>query len=596
MRAASSVIAGLWLLPACAAAVEPPSSGPLVVEPEEKPGTKLVFWLETSLKRVFPRTPPADRHSLNLLSARNAKVSFQACFQNRSTNGVTMECAVAGQDDLLVLVRRVGYVPMWNHTAGVPMQEHEGVGLIPGLVPDPLFPEQRAVVGPSGTQAFWITVTVPKDARVGLRHLTVRMKPSDSKTTGEMDVRLDVRPLVIQPRKDFPVTHWWNADGIYDWYKVPPFGDEWFKLTEPYLANMVSHGSNMLLVPLFHIRREVVERPAQLLKVTCPAPGRYEFDWTNARKFVALARRCGFEYFEWPHLWHMTIRADGFIRSAAEPQRVYLSGPGKPSLIVPSDYPATGPDYLTFLKQFLPEFHKFLREEKLLDVSYFHVSDEPGGAEEDINNYRAVRKLLGEMAPWTNGRVLDAMSDLRYGKLNLIDYPVPNVAAAQEYLQAGIPHWVYYCCGPRGQYLNRFFDTPLVKIRMSGWLFYRLKALGFLHWGYNFWYVMDLGLNPVPQKLIDPFTDGAAGTTSGGEGEPYGDSFVVYPGENGPISSIRWEVFAESLQDYALLQTAGVKHDDPVLASLKSYADFPRTEEWITAALNKVLSAPEQAE
>lgn len=593
IRTASGLVGGMWLLLACTALAAPTSDGPLVVEPEGKPGTKLVFWLETSLKRVFPVTPPANQRSLRLLSARNARISFQACFQNQSTGGVTVECAVTGPDDVKVLVRRVGYVPMWNHTAGVPMTEQDGVGFTPGLVPDPLFPEQKAVVGPSGTQAFWITATVPKDARVGLRRLTVRMKPADSKTTAEMDVQLDVRPLVIEPRKDFPVTHWWNADGIYDWYKIAPFGDEWFTLAESYLANMASHGSNMILVPLFHIRREVVERPAQLLKVSRPISGRYEFDWANARRFVALARRCGFEYFEWPHFWHMTIKPDGFIRSAAEPQRVYLSGSGKPSLVVPADYPATGPEYLTFLRQFLPEFHKFLQDEKLLSASYFHVSDEPGGAEEDISNYRAVRKLLGELAPWTNGKVLDAMSDLRYGKLNLIDYPVPNVAAAGEYLQAGIPHWVYYCCGPRGQYLNRFFDTPLVKIRMSGWLFYRLKAQGFLHWGYNFWYVMDLGLNPVPQKLIDPFTDGAAGTTSGGEGEPYGDSFVVYPGESGPIDSIRWEVFAESLQDYALLQTAGTKLNDPMLADLRSYEDFPKTESWIAAAIAGVLTRQE---
>ena len=52
---------------------------------------------------------------------------------------------------------------------------------------------------------------------------------------------------------------------------------------------------------------------------------------------------------------------------------------------------------------------------------------------------------------------------------------------------------------------------------------------------------------------------------------------MIYPGKDGPIDSIRWEVFAESLQDYAILQTAGIKPDDPLLAPLKSYADFPKT-------------------
>ncbi len=66
---------------------------------------------------------------------------------------------------------------------------------------------------------------------------------------------------------------------------------------------------------------------------------------------------------------------------------------------------------------------------------------------------------------------------------------------------------------------------------------------------------------------------------------------MVYPGESGPIDSIRWEVFAESLQDYAMLQTAGIKPDDPLLAPLKSYAQFPKDESWIEAARTKVLKA-----
>jgi hypothetical protein len=71
---------------------------------------------------------------------------------------------------------------------------------------------------------------------------------------------------------------------------------------------------------------------------------------------------------------------------------------------------------------------------------------------------------------------------------------------------------------------------------------------------------------------------------------PYGDAFVVYPGPTGPIDSIRWEVFAESLQDYALLQSADVRPDDPLLAPLKDYADFPKSVEWIAEARRAVLA------
>ena len=128
-------------------------------------------------------------------------------------------------------------------------------------------------------------------------------------------------------------------------------------------------------------------------------------------------------------------------------------------------------------------------------------------------------------------------------------------------------------------------DTPLAKIRMSGWLFYRLQARGFLHWGYNCWQRLE------QDAMVDPFTEGAAGLWPG---IPYGDPFVVYPGPDGPLDSIRWEVFAESLEDYALLQTLGVKPDDPILKDIHTYADFPKTASWITAAIDQLLARQPQ--
>ena len=54
-------------------------------------------------------------------------------------------------------------------------------------------------------------------------------------------------------------------------------------------------------------------------------------------------------------------------------------------------------------------------------------------------------------------------------------------------------------------------------------------------------------------------------------------------------SIVRREVFAESLQDYALLQSAGIKPDAPLLAPIKSYAEFPKSQEWLRQALEQVL-------
>lgn len=536
------------------------------------PASEVKLWLETSLQRVFPNSPAKERKELRLLTARNQRLAFQACLRNQGTQALRVQCGVGGSGDLQVQVRRVGYVPMPHHTPNVPLAEQDGLGQIPGLVPDPLFPESSTTIGPSENQSFWITVTVPSNVEPGPRQVVVRLmaereRDKEKLPLGEMTAHVDVRPVTLQARRNFPVTHWWQPDGLYDWYKVEPFGEKWWQIAESYIRNMVAHGSDVVLVPVFHMRREVVERPPQLLKVTSPSPGRYQFDFSEIRRFVRLARRCGMEYFEFPHLW--------LYWGVRNPIHVYRQDGERWSLFWPTETEATGEVYRTFLGQFLPALHQFLTEEKILERSFFHLSDEPHG-DEHFDNYRKARALLKELAPWM--KVMDALSEVRYGKAGLTDIPILN--SAQDYIDAGIPHWVYYCTAPRGHYLNRFFDTPLAKIRMSGWLFYRLGAKGFLHWGYSYWYKMET------QQLLDPFQEGAGGDWPG---IPYGDPFVVYPGKEGPIDSIRWEVFAESLQDYALLQTAGIRPEDPLLSPLKSYADFPKSEQWLQETLERIL-------
>jgi hypothetical protein len=217
----------------------------------------------------------------------------------------------------------------------------------------------------------------------------------------------------------------------------------------------------------------------------------------------------------------------------------------------------------------------------MLESSYFHLSDEPGSGQH-LANYKRARAILKDLAPWM--KVMDALSDIEYGRQGLTDIPIPLVDHAQPYIDEHIPHWVYYCCAPTGAWVNRFLDTPLAKIRMTGLLFYRLKAKGFLHWGFNYWHLME------QEKMGDPFHDGTNGLWPG---IPAGDPFVIYPGPDGQtLDSIRWEVFAEALQDYAVLQTAGISPDDSLLADIKTYADFPKDEAWHRKLMEKVLTAP----
>ncbi len=385
-------------------------------------------------------------------------------------------------------------------------------------------------------------------------------------------MRIEVAELVVQPRQGFPIIHWWRGEATWDYYKTGRFDERWFDITKAQLKDMLDHGSDVLTVPLLVARRETFKRPCQLLIVNEPEPGKYVFDWSLVKRFTDMGREIGFKEFEWSHLW--------IYWGAKNPVRVYKDVNGEFQMLWPPDISGFSDTFMNFLKQFLPEFKAFLDREGLLTYSYFHLSDEPSGGEHLVN-YKRARQILKEQAPWMQGKVMDALSDIEYGRQGLTDIPIPVVSSAQAYIDENIPHWVYYCCGPQGRWLNRFMDTPLAKIRMSGMLFYHLKARGFLHWGFNYWHKLER------EELADPFCDASADDWPA---IPYGDPFMIYPGPNGePLDSIRWEVFAESLQDYAILQSAGITPDDPLFAELKSYANFPKNEGWIRTTMEKIL-------
>src|SRR6185503_19410508 len=69
---------------------------------------------------------------------------------------------------------------------------------------------------------------------------------------------------------------------------------------------------------------------------------------------------------------------------------------------------------------------------------------------------------------------------------------------------------------------------PLLKTRVLHWMNYTTNSSGYLHWALNQW--------NVPFDTFAP-----------------GDNWIVWPGENGPRASIRYEAERAGVEDYAYL-------------------------------------------
>ena len=515
-------------------------------------------WLATTLHRVYPHSPSGTDGFPCLEGARGERLSFQAGCRTGAASGSLKAEANAGEG-LIITVRRVGFVPLPHATSDTPAEELETGGFVPGMVPDPLLPGNELLIGCFETAVFWVTVRITPEAQAGRHKLGIRLI-----LNGEIVARLEaeviVYPCLLPQRRNFPVTNWFYVDALLDWYKLQPFEEKFWDILRRYMADLSEHGQDTIYIPVFTPPLDGVKRPTQLLQVNRNGSD-YVFDWSLVKRWVDTARSCGIRNFEWTHLFTQW--------GAANAIRIYEGHGLEGSLLWSPDTGAVSDIYRGFLSQYLPQLHDFLDKENLLATSFFHLSDEPHG-EEHLVNYRAARNMLRELAPWM--QIMDALSDISFAREGLTDIPIPVINCASEFMAEGFPAWAYFCCCPRGKYLNRFMDTSLIKIKMTGWLLYRNKARGFLHWGANYWYRGGTG------ELIDPFHVTDAGRWPDWT---YGDPFVIYPGTDGPVDSIRWEIFAESLQDYALLQACNIDPEDTLLQDIHDYADFPRDAEWL---------------
>lgn len=528
-------------------------------------------WLCSSLQRVYKWTPLSGNRRLVLDLGQNDRGSFQACIRTLSERPFNVRLEVERQDVLDIRTRRVGHVPVPHFNTDTPDAELDGLGHLPGYVPDVLYDDCEVLLVRNETESFWISVNTGGNTPPGVYTIPLRFH-GDNGFEERMEVHVHVHPVLLRKREGFPVTHWFYADALCDWYGVKPFDEKFWEIVKAYMENLSSHGTNVSHTPIFTPPTDGVKRPNQLLKIRRIGEEEYEFDWTDVKKWISLAQACGMEYFEWTHFF-----SQWGVKHAI---RIYENFDGEydERLLWAPDTAADSDVYRRFLSQFLPEFKNFLEAEGILNKSFFHVSDEPHG-EEHLANYKRARQVLRDLAPWM--KVMDALSETSFAEAGLTDMPVAIITNSLEFVKKNIPRWDYFCCGPRGAFLNRLMDTPLSKIRGAGWLFYRFRSLGFLHWGYNYWY------KSQTTQLIDPFTvsDGMAWP-----GWAYGDTFVVYPGPNGPLDSIRWEVFAESLNDYALLQAVGIDWNDPILAPFVSYEDYPKVPEWYLRTRGTILA------
>jgi hypothetical protein len=187
------------------------------------------------------------------------------------------------------------------------------------------------------------------------------------------------------------------------------------------------------------------------------------------------------------------------------------------------------------LDTFLAALQRHLVERGWVDDAVLHVADEP--IPENGESWRALSRRVHAAAPRLKRieaiQVPDLGRDLEISVVEekRLDWWYDGYRARQR--TGGMELWLYTSWLPQGAYANRLIDYPLLKTRILPWIAARYGATGLLHWGLNQW--------PQDGDSVDP---------NKGLFAP-GDDFIIYPGRDGPRSSLRWEAFRDGVEDYA---------------------------------------------
>lgn len=395
--------------------------------------------------------------------------------------------------------------------------------------------------------------------------LYIALKIDEAAQPGVYDFTLTVNEVSIParlqifaarlPEETMTMINGYTRAPLESFHHLTPGTEEYNELDRKYLAALRRLHQNMMYV--------------RGVKAEQTAPNQWTFDFTELIETIKTFQAAGMKYFNLPSVaW----------RKSWKESTILLQG----------NIPSMSYEGYCYLTQYLPALKAVLDEHGWTESCVMGVADEPN--DENATEFRALCGLIHKIVPEI--RLCDAMS---YGNLHgALDVWVPlnaeydkHRAEIESFRTNGAEIWHYVCCGPREySYINRFMDYPLLSTRYLHWGNYRYELTGYLHWAANHY---QPGQNPFEQNCPEHHNTDAVCFL------PAGDTHILYPGDNEPWLSMRFESQRESAEEYELLKQLAKTNKplaDSICASVfRSFSDVEYDVAAFTAARRKLLEA-----
>ena len=532
--------------------------------------------LLSSLEKMFLDEKIENKKAFNNASMlKNEIYSFQIAYQetNEDIFGKRI-CKIGVKSDLkeFIKLRRVELVP--SQMPAYTTTDSNYLRTTPGLYPDALMEleeEEPLYLLPNQLRSIWVTVELDKEFEQGIYPIEISFYDEQEQVISRDTFMLEIINNYL-PSQDFIFTQWLHCDCLAVEYNIAVFSEKHWELIDNYIKNAVKNGINMILTPVFtpSLDTEVGgERPTvQLVDVYKSGPNEYKFEFNKLKRWVDMCLKNEVKYFEISHLFTQW--------GANHAPKIMGIECGSYKRLFGWETDAASQEYKIFLQSFLVELIRFLKAEGIEKKCYFHISDEPEISK--LENYINAKSIVADILK--DFPIIDALSDYEFYANGAVARPIPANNHMDKFIENNVPElWTYYCCSQNKDVSNRFFSMPSLRNRIICTQFYKYNIVGFLHWGYNFWF------NQFSKKSINPFL-----VTDGEFFSPSGDTFSVYPGKDGhPVESLRLVVFHEALQDLRAFKLLESKYDKEFVLKLIeeglerpiSFTEFPRREDYL---------------
>ena len=431
----------------------------------------------------------------------------------------------------------VGYVKVgrtiWDYS-------RDRISSVSGYFPDPVLEQESIDVDFENTQPIWISIPIPKEVDKGIYKgkVTISGKVDGKNFSMSKDYSVKVYPVTVD-KSSLWVTNWFTTDTstlklLNGGRPVIQYSDQHFALIRTIAKKMAEYRQNVVIIsPLEYSRFSIKD-------------GKWECDFTNFDRMVNLfieegvigrieGGHIGGREGMWESQFVVSVPSD----SSATPVKFNM-------------LPITNPKARKFYTDFIPALDNHLKEKGWDKIYMQHIADEP--TEFNVKSYIEIAKFIKSLAP--DFRLIEACHSKNLA--NILDIWVPQL----DYMNAdykfyneqntsGKEAWFYTCLNPKGEYVNRFIELPLLRTRYMHWVNFKFNIPGYLHWGLNFW-------------KPDPFGEQTNIQYEGGNILPGGDAWIIYPKDGKLLSSIRFDAMRDGIVDYELFRMLEKK--DPAKA------------------------------